>query len=129
LATACVIFQGKADPGVPLIERVARTLGGVGIDDQIRAVRALTRCRVSPAAIQAAIKALEADRVVKCNVCSKSFKARVLDEHLRSEHGYVDYESKVLPLELALAQLWPRVFDHYDVSAAGIVDQLMNGSR
>jgi hypothetical protein len=128
LATARVILRASADPGVSTLDRIAKILGGPDLDDRRRALRSLQRCGVSSNAIQAAVRALEADRIVSCKVCSQQLRAGEMDAHLRRVHDFVELDAQLLPRALAVAQLWPRLLLQHDTGAASSLAALLISS-
>jgi hypothetical protein len=100
-----------------VITVLAPALGGVNLDDRIRAVRGMTEIGLSKGLIDQAIRTFELDRPVQCGVCQNHFRAGDIDEHLIQTHGFVPLDGDVLPLGEALKRLWAGVFQRFDPQA------------
>jgi hypothetical protein len=105
---AKILIQSGPHNNVALTVKLAAALGGDGIDDQIRAAKALGALGVPAQTVERAVRSLERNREVECPACGTKRRAGDLGEHLVSRHGYVSVEGKVLPFDKAQTLLWER---------------------
>jgi hypothetical protein len=63
------------------------------------------------------LRALEQRRPTTCPLCSRPLTMGERAPHLRTAHGYVDYDGDVIPYDAAAARLWERVLQGQDRAA------------
>ncbi|HUY35001.1 MAG TPA: hypothetical protein VMV69_19795 [Pirellulales bacterium] len=129
LAAASALLRGEHAPQPELLIRLARAMVGENVDAQIRVVRSLQGCDVTPQAINIAVAMLEGNRLVRCHECQQDVRAAQRDAHLQTEHGYVLLDDRVLPLGDALKALWERMFGANDVGSARRLAELFTERR
>lgn len=120
---ACLLlWQHSPNHDDALQLRIVEALEATPIDAPVALTHFLRRLGLNDPQINTLLNRFVAGRPTECPVCATPITFGDRAQHLRSAHGFLEFEGDVLPIASVLARLWERVLARPDREAH---DQLL----
>lgn len=117
LSAAVALWHAHPAKSDDLLFRILEALETPPIDAPVPLGHFLRQLQLPEQRVNLVLRQFETRRPTACPICHKPLSIGARGTHLQSEHGYLQYQGDLLPVDAVFARLWERALQWQDRSA------------